>query len=188
MRDDSVRLTVVERVATTGACALCATNPTSLVATVLVHHAQGAIVDLVACDRCTRAVRRLLAVIGSEGHLVSDAVTDVPLPGVVPSFAEPTVVVPRRRVRPRPRVLGAELLLEYAERLLEVDGTEYVIRAWGGPRSDGRWVGWLEFTAVGQRRVRRTGQETTQRSRADLAYWATGLEAVYLQGAFARAR
>jgi hypothetical protein len=185
MLNDTVRLTVVEQVATTGPCALCATDPAALVATVLVHHTRGGIVDLVACDRCTRAVRRLVAVIGSEGHLT--AVTDAALPGAVPSTAASAVVVPRRRVRPRPRVLGAELLLEFTERLLDVSGTEYVVRAWGGPRSDGRWVGWLEFAAVGQRRVRRTGQETTQRSREDLQYWATGLEPVYLQGAFARA-
>jgi hypothetical protein len=185
MRDDTVRLTVVEQVATTGACALCATNPASLVATVLVHHARGAIVDLVACDRCTRVVRRLVAVMGNEGPRTAGIAA--PLPGGAPASAEPVVVVPRRRVRSRPRVLGAELLLEYSERLLDVDGTEYVVRAWGGPRSDGVWVGWLEFAAVGQRRVRRTGQETTQRRRADLEYWATGLEPVYLQGAFARA-
>jgi hypothetical protein len=85
-------------------------------------------------------------------------------------------------------VLGAELLLEYRERLLDVDGTEYVVRAWGGPRTDGVWVGWLEFAAVGQRWVRRTGQETTQGSLEDLSYWATGLEPVYLQGTFARSR
>jgi hypothetical protein len=181
MLNDTVRLTVVEQVATMGVCALCATAPATLVATVLVHHPRGGIVDLVACDRCTRAVRRLVAVIGSEEPLVPEPAT------VPPAATTPAVVVPRRRVRPRPRVLGAELLLEYSERLLDVDRTEYVVRAWGGPRSDGVWVGWLEFAAVGQRRVRRTGQETTQRSREDLQYWATGLEPVYMQGAFARA-
>ena len=121
MLNDTVRLTVVEQVATMGACALCANDPATLVATVLVHHLRGGIVDLVACDRCTRAVRRLVAVIGSEGHLIAgiDAL-DAPLPGGAPSSAAPAVVVPHRRVRPRPRVLGAERLLEYNERLLDV--------------------------------------------------------------------
>jgi hypothetical protein len=80
------------------------------------------------------------------------------------------------------------LVREYAEALIAPDGTEYVARACGGPRSDGTWVGWLEFPAVGQAVVRRTGQETTQPNRDALIYWAAGLEPVYLQGAFARAR
>jgi hypothetical protein len=54
MLNDTVRLTVVEQVATTGACALCVTAPATLVATVLVHHLHGGIVSLIACDRCTR--------------------------------------------------------------------------------------------------------------------------------------
>ena len=136
MQGDAVRLTVVEQVATAGPCALCATDPATRVATVLVHHARGGIVSLVACDRCTRAVRRLAAVIGSEGQLTEVQVTEAPLPTPAPPTAAPAIVVPRR-VRPRPRVTGAAELLEYGERLVDADGTEYVVRAWGGQRTDG---------------------------------------------------
>jgi hypothetical protein len=45
----------------------------------------------------------------------------------------------------------------------------------------------LEFIAVGAAAARRTDQETSQPNRGALAYWATGLEAAYLEGAFARA-
>jgi hypothetical protein len=158
MLEDTVRLKVVAHTATTAACGLCATDPASLVATVLVHHMRGRIVHLGACNRRMRARQRLLAVIGSEGHL---ATAPAPVPSAPSTL---TVVLPRRQVRSRPRVLGAELLLEYRERPLDVDGTEYEVRAWGGSRKDGVWAGWLEFAAVGKRQVQRTGQETTQRS------------------------
>ena len=35
--------------------------------------------------------------------------------------------------------------------------------------------------------VRRSGRETTQSNREHLAYWATGLEPTYFEGAFSRA-
>jgi hypothetical protein len=41
MMRDAIRFTVVEQVPTTGTCELCATEPASLVATVLVHHGHG---------------------------------------------------------------------------------------------------------------------------------------------------
>ena len=96
--------------------------------------------------------------------------------------------MPRRWVRPRPRVTRAAVLLTYGERLVDADGTEYVVRAAGGQRPDGVWVGWLEFVTAGGRRVRRIGQETPQHRWEVLSYWATGLEPVYLQGASPRAR
>jgi hypothetical protein len=68
--------------------------------------------------------------------------------------------------------------------LVEQAAATRACSAWGGPRDDGRWVDWLEYAAVGQRQVR----GTSQGSRADLEYWATGLEVAYLQGAFARTR
>jgi hypothetical protein len=36
--------------------------------------------------------------------------------------------------------------------------------------------------------VLRTGQETTQPSWRAIAYWASGLEPIYFEGAFARAQ
>ena len=48
------------------------------------------------------------------------------------------------------------------------------------------WEGWIEFvTELGQRVV--TDRETTQPSKEAVAYWATGLEPIYLEGALQRA-
>ena len=81
-----------------------------------------------------------------------------------------------------------ELIHEYSFVYRSDDGTPYVLRAWGESRSDGTWEGWLEFTpADGVGRERRTGRETTQPNRDAVAYWASGLEPIYFEGAFARA-
>jgi hypothetical protein len=50
------------------------------------------------------------------------------------------------------------------------------------------WEGWVEFLPVdrGGQPVR-SGRETTQPNRTDTMYWATGLTAVYLEGALHRA-
>jgi hypothetical protein len=65
------------------------------------------------------------------------------------------------------------------------DGTHYVVRICGAERADGTWEAWLEFHPAGGP-IRRTERETSQPDRAAVAYWATGLEPVYLEGAFAR--
>ena len=50
------------------------------------------------------------------------------------------------------------------------------------------WEGWLEFAPLGGRGiVRRSQVETTQPNREALAYWASGIEPVYLEGALERA-
>jgi hypothetical protein len=80
----------------------------------------------------------------------------------------------------------AELLQTYAELVRDADGVEYTVHAYGEARPDGNWEGWLEFhPAAGA--VRRTNRETTQPNRDALAYWASGLEPLYFDGAFARA-
>ena len=64
---------------------------------------------------------------------------------------------------------------------------EYDVYVLGAERGDGTWSGWIEFrTAAGQRL--HTEQETSQPDRDALAYWASGLEDVYLEGALGRAR
>ena len=69
---------------------------------------------------------------------------------------------------------------------LSVGGAEYsVVIEGSGPRKDGTWAGRIVFTAGGTRRT--TRQETSQPNREAVEYWATGLEKVYLEGAFARA-
>ena len=83
----------------------------------------------------------------------------------------------------------AELMQEYATALTDRDGTTYTVRSYGEERADGTWIGWLEFepddpdepTLV-------TEQETSQPNRTAVEYWASGLEPVYFEGAFARAQ
>lgn len=83
----------------------------------------------------------------------------------------------------------AELLQEYATTLTTSDDTEYVVRSYGEERDDGTWVGWLEFHPTDLTEpVLRTEQETSQPNRTAVEYWATGLEPVYFEGAFERAR
>ena len=65
-------------------------------------------------------------------------------------------------------------------------GRIYTAQACGRQRDDGRWEGWLEFVPDDRSIVLRTQRETTQRSLADLEYWASGLTPVYLQGALDR--
>jgi hypothetical protein len=49
------------------------------------------------------------------------------------------------------------------------------------------WRGWIEFVSTDDGAVVASGRETTQPNRQDTVYWATGLTAVYLEGAFDRA-
>jgi hypothetical protein len=83
----------------------------------------------------------------------------------------------------------SNLIHEFTSEVTDADGHVYSARAIGRKR-DGRtvWEGWLEFTPVGGRGiVRRSPIETTQPNREALAYWAGGLELVYLEGALERA-
>jgi hypothetical protein len=76
---------------------------------------------------------------------------------------------------------------EYVKQVADPHGRLYTVRAHGGPRLDGLWEGWLSFTGPDGAALR-TGRETTQSNREALAYWAAGLEPIYLDGARARAR
>jgi hypothetical protein len=81
-----------------------------------------------------------------------------------------------------------ECVLTYENRVMDSEGVSYTATAWGVERSDGTWAGWLEFVpGEGSKPVLRTARETTQARREGLLYWATGVEATYLEGAFARA-
>jgi hypothetical protein len=81
----------------------------------------------------------------------------------------------------------AETILQYNNAVPGPDGASYRARACGGQMDDGLWQGWIEFTPLGGGAPMRSGRETTQPNRADLVYWATGLSAVYLEGALKRA-
>jgi hypothetical protein len=80
-----------------------------------------------------------------------------------------------------------EVLRTFEELVVGDDGLPYRARACGRERPDGEWEGWIEFVPTdGAGPTLRTSRETTQASWSDLAYWASGLTAVYLDGALAR--
>ena len=66
-------------------------------------------------------------------------------------------------------------------------GGSYVARACGREADGGRWEGWIEFLPDDGSPVLRSRRETIQPNLTDLEYWSTGLSAVYLEGALARA-
>ncbi len=79
----------------------------------------------------------------------------------------------------------AELIHGIAVPYVGADGMRYAVRVCGAERHDGTWMAWLEFRPeIGP--IRRTDRETSQPSRDAALYWATGLEPIYLEGAFAR--
>ncbi len=81
------------------------------------------------------------------------------------------------------------VIREHTSRLVE-DGATYVASICGAERADGTWEGWIEFHPApsSSQPIWRTDQETSQPNRAAIEYWADGLEPIYLEGAFARAR
>ncbi len=85
--------------------------------------------------------------------------------------------------------LAAELIHEHSARYIDdEDGTIYLVRIYGEERADGTWEAWLEFHPEDPGRpALRTGPETSQPNRDAVVYWASGLEPVYLEGAFDRA-
>jgi hypothetical protein len=79
----------------------------------------------------------------------------------------------------------SELIHEIPNAFIGPAGVLYAVRVCGAERADGTWEAWLEFRpAAGL--IRRTERETSQPNRNAVAYWATGLEPVYLEGAFDR--
>ena len=62
----------------------------------------------------------------------------------------------------------------------------YSVAVEGIERPDGTWAGRLVF--LDGKSLRITDEETSQPSRDALVYWASGLEPIYLEGAFQRAR
>jgi hypothetical protein len=82
-----------------------------------------------------------------------------------------------------------ELIHQFSTHLMDNGGQRYTAAAYGSERSDGTWVGWLEFSPVerdGPALI--TDNETSQPNRTTLEYWASGLEPIYLDGALARAQ
>jgi hypothetical protein len=80
-----------------------------------------------------------------------------------------------------------ELIHRHSTMVVTRSGSRYEALIYGEERADGTWTAWIEFLpAAGGPRLR-TGQETSQPNREAVEYWASGLEPLYLDGAFERA-
>jgi hypothetical protein len=87
----------------------------------------------------------------------------------------------------RAEVSMADVFVTFTETVADEDGREFMAKACGTEAPGGLWQGWIEFTPIDGGTTLRSGRETTQPNRQDLAYWATGLTGVYLEGALHRA-
>lgn len=82
----------------------------------------------------------------------------------------------------------AEVLLAFDTPVADKTGT-YHPRVVGRLAEDGMWEGWLEFEPIDHAGETLIGPvESRQPEREHLSYWATGLTAVYLEGALHRAQ
>lgn len=81
----------------------------------------------------------------------------------------------------------AETFVEFTEPVSDEHGRAFHARACGSEMPDARWQGWIEFVPLDGGEAVRSRRETTQPSREDTEYWATGLTPVYLEGALRRA-
>jgi hypothetical protein len=191
MLTDPASLSMAPLPARVDACELCSTSPETLRTSVVVRHARGGVVQLAACDRCAAAARRLIALAGAAGGS-----------GPAQVIGEPEIdtfraTVEARRTRSARSAVGDPgtadlvgspvLVREFAERIRDRSGKPYVVRAYGQERSDGTWIGWLNFATLDNRVTRSTGRETTQSNFQQLEYWTTGIEGSYFEGAFRRA-
>ena len=81
------------------------------------------------------------------------------------------------------------LIHEHATHVRTPEGEVFTARTYGEQDSTGIWHGWLQFSPADKTGpTLRTDSETTQPNRRALEYWAEGLEPLYFEGAFARAR
>ena len=98
-----------------------------------------------------------------------------------------------RRQLPSPRVgergSVTDVLMQLSQTVSDDRGTFHA-RALARERNDGTWEGWLEFVPSEKDGSRRyaTPIETRQHDRVTMERWASGLTAVYADGALARAR
>jgi hypothetical protein len=72
--------------------------------------------------------------------------------------------------------------------LVDPEGRRYDRAFVYAERGRATWRAWIEFLPLDDDGdILVTGTETTQSKLGDVAYWATGLEALYFEGAFRRA-
>jgi hypothetical protein len=83
----------------------------------------------------------------------------------------------------------AELIREHHAHIHTPEGVTYTPRTYAVQLASGTWEAWLEFHPLDSSApVLGTDRETSQASRDAVEVWASGLEAVYFEGAFARAQ
>jgi hypothetical protein len=81
----------------------------------------------------------------------------------------------------------AEVLVALPDVLAAKNGQTYTAQAVGAETPPGQWQAWIEFIPLDGGPPAASPRETTQPNRAAAVYWATGLTAIYLEGALARA-
>ncbi|HVE85794.1 MAG TPA: hypothetical protein VND93_23225 [Myxococcales bacterium] len=80
-----------------------------------------------------------------------------------------------------------ELIQEFGPEVVAADERRYVARMYAAQRaSDLHWDAWLVFFPLDGGSPVVGDRETTQSSREDLVFWASGVEPVYLEGALER--
>jgi hypothetical protein len=144
--------------------------------TVVIQHPRGGAVDLAACDWCIQAIRRLSATTGGQAVFMMSHAAAPP-----PSALAGAPRGPRVSTMPA-------LVSELSQEIEDTAGVRYIVRVYAHERIDGKWEAWLEFVAIGAALARRTAIETTQSTMHDVTYWASGLGAAFLEGAFARSQ
>jgi hypothetical protein len=80
-----------------------------------------------------------------------------------------------------------ELIHQYSSPLEGPTGRRYLAHACADQAPGGLWEGWFLFLPQDGGEALATDRETTQSKREDVVYWSTGIEPVYLEGAFRRA-
>ena len=191
MISDPTTLSIAALTPRIDTCELCLAGPEALRAAVLIRHARGGMISFAGCDRCAAAMRRIIAAAGGASangpaqvllmSAAEEASTDMAAEGDLP----PGTLTPGDLA---PDAIGTPALAhDFLESFVAGDGQQYVVRAYGQERADGTWIGWLTFVSADGQTIKRTPRETTQSSQDHLAYWASGLQQSYLEGAFRRA-
>lgn len=81
-----------------------------------------------------------------------------------------------------------ELVYERALELQDREGKTYRrVLVYAERQPAGTWAAWVEFVPASGEAVIRTDRETTQSTLKGVAYWATGLQRTYFEGALDRA-
>jgi hypothetical protein len=188
---DPTTLSIAPLTARMDTCELCLAGPEALRAAIMIRHARGGTISFAGCDRCAAAMRRIIAAAGGASTNGPAHVSLVSSEEATLDLAAAEGDLPPDTLTPgdfAPDAVGAPVLVhDFLEPFVAKGGQPYVVRAYGQERADGTWIGWLTFVGADGQTIKRTPRETTQSSQDHLAYWASGLQQSYLEGAFQRA-